>query len=74
MAIRQATFSLFSEYEIPDVLDVLIGLVQSDRNLYPGGGKPPDENLDSAIDLLHKAIEALEHVPDRIPGEGIKLR
>jgi hypothetical protein len=74
MAIRQDTFNLFNEYQVPDVLDVLIGLIHADRNLYPGHGKSPDENLDSAIDLLHRAIEALEQVPDSIPGEGIKLR
>jgi hypothetical protein len=73
MAIRQHTYSLFNEYEMPDVLDTLIGLIQADRTLTPANGSPHDK-LYEAIDLLHKAIEALEQVPDSIPGEGIKLR
>jgi hypothetical protein len=73
MAIRQATFSLFSEYEMPDILDVLIGLIEADRTLCPANGTPHDK-LYEAIDLLHKAIEALEQVPDSALGEGIKLR
>jgi predicted metal-dependent hydrolase len=73
MAVRQATFAVFSEYEMADILDSLIGLIQADRNLYPANGTPHDK-LYEAVELLHKAIEALEQVPDSAPGEGIKLR
>jgi hypothetical protein len=57
---------------MPDILDVLIALIQADCILYPTNGSPHDK-LYEAIDLLHKAIAALEEVPDSIPGEGIKL-
>jgi hypothetical protein len=50
---------------MPDILDVLIALIQADRILYPTNGSPHDK--------LYEAIAALEEVPDSIPGEGIKL-
>ncbi|NJM47510.1 MAG: hypothetical protein HC860_16215 [Alkalinema sp. RU_4_3] len=72
MAIRQDTFNLFGEYDMTDILDVLLGLIQVDAQLYPKN-EAPHEKVYEAIELLHQLVAALEEVPCKHPGQGIRL-
>ncbi|NJM47936.1 MAG: hypothetical protein HC860_18655 [Alkalinema sp. RU_4_3] len=72
MAIRQDTFNLFSEHDMTDIFDVLIGLIQVDAQLYPKN-EAPHEKVHEATELLHQLVAVLEEVPGQHPGQGIRL-